>query len=145
MNNKTLGRPVDITGININEIELWMKNNKSRNSIIICQSILALNQDATMTEVCHVMGVTRETIRIWKEKLRHGGLDQVLLEKKVGKRSKLNIQRESILREAVKKSPGNYGYSHTKWSGKLVQQFAADQWKLPIGLRTAHQWLVKVK
>jgi len=82
MNNTKLGRPVNISGINIDEIEEWMHSDKLMRKTIICQSILALSKGAPMNEVCNVLGVTRESVRLWKEQLRREGLAGMLKEKK---------------------------------------------------------------
>ena len=42
-----------------------------------------------MQDVCAVLGITRETVRKWKEKLRQGGITNLLTEKKVGKTLKV--------------------------------------------------------
>jgi len=43
-----------------------------------------------MQNVCAVFGVTRETMRKWKESLRQGGTAALLNKKKVGKRAKIS-------------------------------------------------------
>ncbi|MCK5468795.1 MAG: helix-turn-helix domain-containing protein, partial [Cyclobacteriaceae bacterium] len=102
MNKTKLGRPVDISGINIDEIEEWMHLNKMTRKTIICQSILSLNEGASMNEVCNVLGVTRESVRLWKEQLRQEGLTGLLKEKKVGKRSKLKEDNQRELKSMVR-------------------------------------------
>jgi transposase len=47
-----------------------------------------------MQDVCTVLDVTRETIRKWKEKLRQGGITNLISEKKAGKRSKLDTENK---------------------------------------------------
>jgi transposase len=144
MNNNKQGRPVDISNINLMEIEIWMKSNKSNNNILLCQSIIALSKGVSMTEVCHVMGVTRETIRLWKDKLRKGGLSEVLAKRKLGKRSKLTAEKEKELRGVLKKHPEKFGYPDKKWTGRLICTYAQDHWKYTISLRTAQLWLAMV-
>ena len=142
---KKAGRKVDISNININEIEVWMNNNKQSKNILKCQSIIALYKGAQMNEVCNVLGVTREAVRQWKEQLRSGGLTQLLKKGKVGKRSRLNALRLQELKKVIQQSPENYDFEEKKWTGNLVKQFAQRQWKIEISIRTAHQWLKKAK
>jgi hypothetical protein len=59
-----LGRNVDITGVNIDELEKWMNSSKHHRKTLICQSFIALNSGASMTAVCEVLGVTRESVRL---------------------------------------------------------------------------------
>lgn len=145
MNNKKQGRPVDIKDINFDEIEIWMKENKSHHHILLCQSIIALSKGTSMAEVCRVIGVTRETIRLWKNKLRKGGLSEILAKRKLGKQSKLTSQKEQELRGVLKKLPGKFGYPEKKWSGRLIRTYAQEHWKYTISLRTAQLWLAMVK
>lgn len=145
MNNTKIGRPVDISGINISEIEKWMCLNKISRKILICQSIISLNNRVPMNEVCDVLGVTRESVRLWKEQFRQYGLQGVLKEKKVGKRSKLNVDKKEELKKIVKLSPKRQGYKTKKWTGLLIQDFVFKNWELKICLKTAQLWLSKIR
>lgn len=140
--NKTkVGHPVDLSGINITEIENWMCSNKFSRKILICQSIISLGNGVSMKDVCNVLGVTRESVRLWKEQFRQHGLQGVLKEKKVGKRSMLNADKKEELRKTVKLSPKRQGYKAKKWTGLLIQDFVLKKWKFKISLRTAYLWL----
>ncbi len=145
MNETKLGRPVDISGINIDEIELWMYSNKMARKALICQSIISLNKSVSMKEVCNVLGVTRESVRLWKEQLRKEGLTGLLKEKKVGKRSKLKEDKQRELKSIVSRSPRKQGYITGKWTGLLVQDLALKKWQIKISLRTAQLWLSKIR
>ncbi len=145
MNKTKLGRPVDISGINIDEIKIWVHSNKMTRKAIICQSILSLNEGASMNEVCNVLGVTRESVRLWKEQLRQEGLTGLLEEKKVGKRSKLKEDNQRELKSMVSRSPRKQGYKTGKWTGLLVQDLALKKWEIKISLRTAQLWLSKIR
>ena len=145
MNNTKLGRPVDISGVNIDEIEEWMHSDKLMRKTIICQSFISLSKGVPMNEVCNVLGVTRESVRLWKEQLRKEGLQGLLKEKKVGKRSKLNAEKEKVLKSIVRRSPKRQGYKNSKWTGLLVQDVVLTKWEFRISLRTAQLWLSKIR
>ena len=145
MNKKQTGRPVDLTGINIHEIDDWLSKNKMARKILICQAIIALDKGAKMTEVCNVLDITREGVRLWKNQLRKEGLKGVRRQKKVGKRSKLNQQRKNKLKKIIKKSPASQGYKNKKWTGLLIQDYVRKQWGYEISLRTAQLWLSKIR
>ena len=145
MNKKQTGRPVNLSGINIQEIDDWLNNNKIARKILICQSIIALDRGAKMTEVCNVLGITREGVRLWKNQVRKEGLKGLLKHRKVGKRSKLNQQKKNQLRKIIKKSPASQGYKNKKWTGLLIQDYVRKQWGLNISLRTAQLWLSKIR
>jgi transposase len=146
MNKKQTGRPVDLSGINIQELHDWVKTNKSARKILICQAIIALDHGTKMTEICSVLDTTREGVRLWKNKLREEGLKGLLKERKVGKRSKLNQQRKSKLKKIIKKSPETHGYKNKKkWTGLLIQDYARKEWGLDVSLRTAQLWLSRIR
>ena len=145
MNKVKLGRPVDIIGVNIREIEEWMQANRLARKILICQSFISLSKGAPMNEVCTVLGVTRESVRLWKEQLRKQGLQGLIKEKKVGKRSKLNAEKEKVLKSIVRLSPKRQGYKTNKWTGLLVQDVVLRKWEFKISLRTAQLWLSKIR
>ncbi len=145
MDKKKAGRPVDLNGINISDIENWMNSNKISRKVLICQSIISLNNGASMSNVCDVLGITRETVRLWKEQFREFGLQGVLKVKKVGKRSKLSNEKEEVLKSIVKASPKKQGYKTKKWTGILIQDVVLKKWKYKICLKTAQLWLAKVR
>lgn len=144
MNKKNAGRPVDLSGINIQELYDWLNTNKLTRKILICQSIIALHQGAKMEEVCNVMNITREGVRLWKNQLRQQGL-KGLRRGKVGKRSKLNQQLRSKIKKILKRPPSAQGYENKKWTGLIMQDYIKKKWDIDISLRTAQLWLSKVK
>ena len=145
MNKIQTGRPVDLSGINILELDQWLNENKMARKILICQAIVALHKGAKMTEVCSVLDITREGVRLWKNQLRKEGLRGVLKHRKVGKRSKLTQQRRNELKKMIKKSPVKLGYINRKWTGLVLKDYAKKQWGLDISLRTAQLWLSKIR
>lgn len=145
MNKIQTGRPVDLSGINIEELDDWLNTYKMARKILICQAIIALDNGAKMTEVCNVLDVTREGVRLWKNQLRREGLRGLLKPRKVGKRSKLNQQRKNDLIKMIKKSPQKLGYKNKKWTGLLIQDYTKKAWGLVISLRTAQLWLSKIR
>ncbi len=145
MNRTKQGRPVDISGINTDEIRLWMNSNTITRKSIICQAIISLQNGVPMKEVCNVLGVTRESVRLWKGQLRKEGLRGLLEEKRVGKRSMLTAKQKMTLKDIVKRSPKRQGFKSKKWTGLLVQDFVFNKWEYNISLRTAQLWLSKVR
>ena len=145
MKNKKVGRPVALGVINIDEIENWMDKNPLTRKAIICQSIIALHNGAAMIDVCNVLNVTRESVRLWKNRLQKNGLNGLLKTKKVGKRSKLTEEKRQILKQVLKQAPQKHGYEAKKWNGNLMQQLVYDKWNYHICLRTAQMWLKKIR
>jgi len=145
MNKSKAGRPVDLNGINIDEIDKWMHYEAMVRKVLICQSIMALSKGVPMSEVCRALGVTREGVRLWKEKFRAKGLEGVLHEGKVGKRSRLTPEKVKEFKHILKKPPKLQGIEGEKWTGLKVKDLASLKWGMAIGLRTAQAWLSKNK
>jgi transposase len=139
------GRKVDLININISEIEDWIQKNNQSKTILKCQSIIALNNGAQMKEVCNVLGVTREAVRLWKEQLRKGGLKELLKTGKVGKRSRLSPVMLLELKKVTKMKPASSNFDANHLTGLLVKQYVHKKWNIEISIRTAYQWLSKAK
>lgn len=140
-----LGRPVDLSDININEILDYSKNNKYYKNYIKCQSIYSLYNGNSMQDVCKVLGVTRETIRKWKDLLRKGGLPELLDEKKVGKRARIGKEELLKLKKLIKQKPTKYGFEGKKWTGSILAGYLQKHRDIKIGIRTAQLWLKQVR
>ena len=65
------GRPVIISGINPDKLEKWIKQDKERWAAIKCQVLISLTKDISVTDVCHVLNVTRESLRIWRNIIKN--------------------------------------------------------------------------
>jgi len=139
------GRPVDLSDINISEIFDYIRNNKQYKNYIKCHSIISLHNGNAMQDVCKVLGITRETIRKWKGLLRKGGLNEMLGEKKVGKRAKIDKGKLVELKKLIKQKPTKFGYDGKKWTGKVLVDYTQKQWNITIGIRTAQLWLKQVR
>lgn len=145
MNKKSAGRPIDLSGIDIDVLKKWMTGTPLSRKAIICQLFISLNNGASMAEVCRVMGVTRESVRLWKQELKTKGFDELVRIKKKGKRTKLTGEQEVDLRGIVSKSPKKQGYIGSKWTGRMVLDFVQKKWGHVITLRTAQLWLADIK
>jgi len=141
----TSGRPVDLSGINIPEILNYVENSKQHRNFIKCQSIYSLHNGNSMQGVCKVLGVTRETVRKWKDLLRKGGLAELLNEKKVGKRARIEGAELLELKKLVKQKPTKYGYEGKRWTGSILVDYLQKQWDIKIGIRTAQLWLKQIR
>jgi len=141
MESNKVGKPVDISGINVQELEQWLNMNPMKMTVFKCHVIIALSRGVRMNKVCEVMDVTRETVRVWKGQLRREGLGGILKNGKVGKRSRLTPEKQSQLKALLKKSPKKTGYESKKWTGNLVKDYVLQYWELSISLRTANLWM----
>jgi len=118
-----LGKPVDITGIKPHELKDWIKQDKTRKAAIKCQALIALSNGTSVTEVCNVLNVTRESLRVWRNRLKREGIEGLIAQKRNGRKSYLTIEVEKDLKKAVRTGPVGFGYDEKYWNGKLIRLY----------------------
>ena len=138
-----LGKPVNVSGINPQELKNWIKQDKTRWVAIKCQSLIALSNGASVKEVCNVLNVTRESLRVWRNRLKSEGTQGLIAQKRKGKKSHLTIEVEDDLKNVILKSPVEFGYNEKYWNGKLIRSYLKKKWGIEIALRTVQNWLLR--
>ncbi len=138
-----LGKPVDISGIDPQELKNWIKQDKTRWVAIKCQSLIALSNGASVTEVCNVLDVTRESLRVWRNRFKSEGTQGLIAQKRKGKKSHLTMEVRDDLKNVTLKSPVEFGYGEKYWNGKLIRSYLKENWGIEIAIRTVQNWLLK--
>jgi transposase len=142
-NKKTRpGKPVDISGINPKLLNEWIRKNKVRWAAVKCQALIALHEGVSVTEVCNIFNVTRESLRLWRDRLKEEGIDGFVKYSK-GKKSNLTTEVKNYLQKVIRADPIEQGYNGKKWTGKLVCKYLKDHRDIEISVRTAQNWLIK--
>ena len=134
------GKPVDISGINPQELSDWIQEDKARWNGIKCQALIALHKGVSITEVCKVLNVTRESVRLWRICLKANGLQGLVANKKKGKVSGLTELVKKDLHNILYTEPEKLGFGHNKWTGKLICKYLKEKWNIDISYRTAQNW-----
>ena len=137
------GKPVNISGINPQILNDWIRQDKARWAAIKCQALIALSEGVSVTEVCNVLNVTRESLRLWRKRLKEEGPEGFVIHKQKGKPSNLTIGVKKDLQKTILAEPIKLGYDEEKWTGKLVCRYLKDKWNIEIAVRTAQNWLTK--
>ncbi|MBI4646410.1 MAG: helix-turn-helix domain-containing protein [Bacteroidia bacterium] len=137
------GRFVNITGINPKELSKWIHQDKSRWASIKCQALIALTNGVSVTEVCNVLNVTRESIRLWRERLKKEGPEGFIAHKNKGRKSYLTEEIKNDLQNVVLMPPKKLEYNEKYWDGRIVCQYLKKKWNIKISVRTAQNWLIK--
>jgi len=135
------GKPVDLSGINPQELNNWIQQDKAIWNGIKCQALIALYNGVSVTEVCKVLNVTRESVRLWRICLKKNGLEGLVAEKKKGKVSGLTKQVKKELQKVIQTEPSMLGYDNNKWTGKLICRYLKEKWNMNIAVRTAQNWI----
>ena len=142
-NKKTrLGKPVDISAINPKLLNEWIRKDKVRWAAVKCQALIALHEGVSVTEVCNIFNVTRESLRLWRDRLKEEGIDGFVKYSK-GKKSNLTTEVKNYLQKVIHADPIEQGYNGKNWTGKLVCKYLKDHRDIEISVRTAQNWLIK--
>ncbi len=72
-------------------------------------------------EVASAVGVTRQTIRMWKQRLDAGGLDALREMPERGRPRRLNEQQLAALHHAFSQGPLYHGFDTAQWSIRHVE------------------------
>jgi len=143
MKNKR-GRKAIKSVVSTDILEKWIKEDNTKWSVIKCQALISLEKGANVNEICNVLGVTRESLRIWRNIYNINGLTGLLANKDKGKKSFFSEQVKTDLLKVVGASPEIQGYERNVWDGKMVCQYMKDKWDIEISIRTAQTWLNKL-
>ncbi len=137
------GRLANITGINPDELSKWIRQDRTRQAAIKCQALIALTRGVSVTEVCNVLNVTRESLRLWRERLRAEGPEGFTAHKNKGRKSYLTETIRNDLKNVILEPPQKIGYNEKYWDGKIVCRYLNEKWNIEISVRTAQNWLIK--
>ncbi len=137
------GRSANITGINPDKLSKWIRLDRTRQAAIKCQALIALTRGVSVTEVCNVLNVTRESIRLWRERLTAEGPEGFTAHKNKGRKSYLTETIGNDLKIVILESPQKIGYNEKSWDGKMVCRYLNEKWNIEISVRTAQNWLIK--
>lgn len=141
---KKRGQPVDISAINVTELEQWIHQDITRVNAIKCQALLALTKDVSVESVCAVLGTTRETLRQWRKRIAKKGIQGLDIISGRGRKTRLTKKIKNDLKRVVLKPPIKTGYNQAIWNGKLVCKYLSDKYSMEIAVRTAQDWLNKI-
>ena len=89
------------------------------------------------------MNVTRESLRLWKKRLREEGLEGFTAHKNKGRKSYLTETIKNDLTQVMLESPQKLGYQEKYWDGTMVCRYLEEKWNIKIAVRTAQNWILK--
>ncbi len=138
------GRSVDIYGIMPDELSEWIRQDRTRKDAIKCQALIALTRGVSVTEVCEVLNVTRESLRLWRKRLREEGLEGFTAHKNKGRKSYLTKTIRNDLQNVMLEPPQMLGYNEKYWDGTMVCRYLKEKWNIEIAVRTAQNWIIKI-
>jgi len=141
---KTVGRKAKTESINISELQEWIQKDINRVSGIKCQALISLKNNVSVNDICKVLGVTRESVRLWRKTIEIEGPEGFIKHPKPGRNSGLTKEIDELLNEALSSAPEKCGYNQAIWDGKLVCKFLLEKMGITISVRTAQYWLKEI-
>jgi len=139
------GRKPITEGLESRELEEWIKVNDKNRALIKCQALFSLSKGVKVSEICNVLNITRESIRVWRNQFQKDGIDALIMSKKrKGRNTQFTNELKSSLIKNLGKPPGNFGYDQKIWDGKLVVEYLKKEWNITVSVRTAQNWINKL-
>ena len=102
-------RPVKIEGLNPKELEAWINQHGSRKAAIKCQLLIALCNGSSMTDVCKMFNVTRESVRGWRNLAVSKGPNGLVSHSFRGRTSQLTPALKKQLKKIMANPPHRIG------------------------------------
>jgi len=138
-------RPVKTEGLDPSELERWIKEDSNRKAAIKCQILIALCNGNSMTDVCEMFNVTRESVRIWRNIVLSKGPNGLVKHSFHGRQPQLTPSLKKQLTKIMAKPPHRIGYKKPRWSGKLLVLYLQNEHNITISIRTAQLWMKMIR
>jgi len=141
---KKVGRKAKTESIDIKGLQEWIEKDINRVSGIKCQALISLKNNVSVNDICKVLGVTRESIRLWRKTVGAEGPEGFIKHPRPGRNSGLTQEIAELLTNALSSPPGDCGHRQAVWDGKLVCKFLFEKKGIIISVRTAQYWLKEI-
>lgn len=116
---------------------------KDKEFINIKHKVLALRALANgngVVEVSTTFMVGKSTLNLWGTEFIENGLVGIM-DEKAGIKTKYTEEIGEKLREAIRKTPRDYGYDFDSWTVKLVSLYLNDFLKISLKPQTTSIWM----
>jgi len=137
----TRGRKAKTDSLNIDELKDWIMKDINRSAGIKCQALISLKSNVSVNDICKVLGVTRESVRLWRKTIETDGPEGFIKYLKTGRKSGLSQDVKALINSAVIESPEKLNYKQAIWDGKLICRLLKEKLNIEISVRTAQNWL----
>lgn len=134
-------KQLNLTVCQVSEMEKWINKSSERQIAVKCQALISISKGNSISSVCKLFGINRETLRQWQRRVVQDGINGLNPKPGKGRKSKLTPQLTNDLKIQLLKMPIELGYQQEQWDGKLVCNYLSDFHKQSIALRTAQNYL----
>lgn len=96
------------------------------------------------TAVAELFSLSRPSVISWIKRANEEGLVSVEDKPRSGRPGKLDEKATSTLKEALSRSPEEYGINRFRWDGVVVVEFLKKNLSISLKPRQARNWLRKL-
>jgi transposase len=89
------------------------------------------------TAVASLLGLSRWSVVKWIEKANQEGLESVREKPRCGRKSRISVACREDLRQAILKTPQEFGIARARWDGVVVTEYLSQKHGIKIRVRRA--------
>lgn len=97
--------------------------------------ILLVAQGLSCREVAGLLGDAHSTVAYWVRRYEEEGLAGLVEGDRPGRPKRMTEEQLAQIDAALRKSPGDFGFSSNLWDGKTLAAFIGKQWQIDLGVR----------
>ena len=105
------------------------------------QALLMLDQGRCQEETAAILGLNVTTLWRWRRRYVAQGIRGLTPGKPPGKTSRLTLQQQAQLREALEQRPTTFGYNANGWSPRLAADWVRRHLGVRMGEENLRRWL----
>ncbi len=95
-------------------------------------------------DVARILGQDPRTIERWVQRFERNGLAGLHEEEREGRPRRLNGERWEAMRQDLKRSPHEFGYSQDLWDGRLLTCHLHSLYGIVLGVRQCQRLLQRM-
>lgn len=107
-------------------------------------SLLLIMAGWSSASVAKLFNLSRTSVTNWIKKANKEGLKSIQDKPRSGRPALLNENIFLILKEALRKSPQEFGFNRLHWDSTLLIEFLKNNLNISIKQRQARNWLKKL-
>jgi transposase len=138
------GQPVKNENIDTRVLIDFLNESPERWEGVKCSALIAMKNGKKVEDICEIVGITRETLRTWRKSFENEGTNGLKLKKRQGRPSKLDLEQQLSLKNALMKTPEELGFQQAIWDGNLVCVYLKKNFNIKLELRAAQNWMKKL-
>ncbi|MGI8784237.1 MAG: helix-turn-helix domain-containing protein [Acidobacteriota bacterium] len=93
------------------------------------------------TAVSRLLGLSRQAVVDWIRKANQRGVESIFDVARPGRPARMDAGTQQKLKEALAKSPEDFGLKRTRWDGLVVVEFLDKVCDVQLKPRQARNWL----